>query len=148
LKRKSLLILATVVALSVVMLVSAASYLTFTFNMTGTIAEGGTVTVTIGTTTYNTGQSLDINWNTIAAGNVVPVQTYTQSITIHNNVNNAVTPGIATTLSSTYGTITLSSTTAIPANGQTTVNVVFTVSSTAPAGAIPAWTATLTAASA
>jgi hypothetical protein len=143
LKRKSLLILATVVALSVVMLVSAASYLTFTFNMTGTVLEGGTVTVTIGTTTYNTGDSFPIAWDTVSPG-----QTYTQSITIHNNVNNAVIPGIATTLSSTYGTITLSSVAPIAANGQTTVNIVFTVSGTAPAGAIPAWTATLTAATA
>ena len=142
-KTKSLLIIATVVALSAVMLVSAVSYLTFNFNMTGTVGEGGTVTVTIGTTTYNTGDSFPIAWGTVSPG-----QTYTQSITIHNNVNAAVTPGIATTLSSTYGTITLSSTAVIPANGQTTVNVVFTVSSTAPAGAIPAWTATLTAASA
>jgi hypothetical protein len=143
LKKKSLLILATVLALSVVMLVSAASYLTFTFNMTGTVGEGGTVTVNIGGTTYNTGDSFPIAWGTVSPG-----QTYTQSITIHNNVNTPVTPGISTSLSSTYGTITLSSNAAIPANGQTTVNVVFTVSSSAPAGAIPAWTATLTAASA
>jgi hypothetical protein len=143
LKRKSLLILAIVVALSAVMLVSAVSYLTFTFNMTGTVLEGGTVTVTIDNTSYNTGDSLPIAW-----GSVSPGQQYTHSITIHNNVNTPVTPGIATTLSSTYGTIALSSTTAIPANGQATVNVVFSVSSTAPAGAIPTWTATLTAASA
>ena len=141
-RKKSLLIIATVVALSAVMLVSALSYLTFTFNMNATVVEGGTVTVTIGSTTYNTGQSLALNW-----GTVTPGQQYTQAITIHNDVNNAVTPSIATTSLPSGWTLALSSTAAIPANSDAALNLVLTVSSTAPAGSTPAWTATLTAAS-
>ena len=37
---------------------SRVSTCTFTFNMNATVDEGGTVTVTVGSTTYNTGQSL------------------------------------------------------------------------------------------
>ena len=141
-KKKGLLILATVVALSSVMIVSAASYLTLTLNMNATVAESGTVTVTIDGTTYNTGQSLSINW-----GTVTPGQQYTHSITIHNNVNNAVTPAVATTGLPSGWTLALSSNAAIPATSDATLNLVLTVSSTAPAGSTPAWTATLTAAS-
>jgi hypothetical protein len=142
LKRKSLLILATVAVLSAIMLVSAVSYLTFTFNMNATVGEGGTVTVTIGSNTYNTGQSLAIDWGTVAPG-----QTYNQAITIHNNVNAPVTPSIATTGLPSGWTIGLSSNTAIPANSDATMNVVLTVASNAPSGPVSAWTATLSAAS-
>ncbi len=54
-------------------------------------------------TTYMSGESITIDW-----GNVAPGQTYTKSVTIHNDVNAQITPGITSTLSSTYGTITLS----------------------------------------
>jgi hypothetical protein len=142
LKKKSLLILATVAALSAIMLVSAVSYLTFTFNMNANVTEGGTVTVTIGSTTYNTGQSLSVDW-----GSVTPGQVKTQAITIHNNVNAPVTPSIAATGLPSGWSLALSSTAAIPAFSDAPMNLVLTVSSTAPAGPVTAWTATLSAAS-
>ena len=141
-RKKSFLILATVVTLSAVMLVSAVSYLTFTFNMNATVVEGGTVTVTIGSTTYTTGQSLSIDW-----GSVTPGQVKTQAIIIHNNVNAPVTPSIANTGLPSGWSLAISNTTAIPAFSDSTMNVVLTVSSTASAGAVPAWTSTLSAAS-
>jgi hypothetical protein len=141
-RKKSLLIIVTVMALSAVMVISAASLFSFNVNMNANVLEAGAVTVTVDSTTYNTGESFAVNW-----GDVQPGQTYTKSVTIHNNVNAVVTPSITSTLSSAYGTITLSSLTPIAANTDATVNIVFTVSSTAPAGTISAWTAALSATS-
>lgn len=129
-------------ALSAVMVISAASIFTFTATMNGSVSEKGVVTVTVGSTTYNSGESFPVNWGSVTAG-----QTYTKQITIHNGLNAAVTPSITSTLSSTYGTITLSSTSSIAAGADATVNIVFTVSGTAPSGTITEWTATLTASS-
>ncbi len=141
-RKKSFFIIVAVMALSAVMVISAASLFTLNSNMTATVNEKGIVTVTIDSTTYTDGESFDIAW-----GPVDPGQTYTKQITIHNNVNTPVTPSIISDLSATYGTITLSNTDSIAAGGDVDVNIEFTVSSTAPAGAIPAWTATLIASS-
>lgn len=129
-------------ALSAIMVISAAVTYNLTFNNSGTVTEQGAITVAYNGNTYNNSDSVSIDW-----GNIAPGQTYTKAVTIHNDVNAPITPGITSTLSSTYGTITLSSTTPIAANSEATVNVVLTVSSTALAGVIPAWTATFTASS-
>lgn len=126
-------------ALSAVMVISAASLFTFNVNMNANVTTG-VVTITYDGTTYNSGDSFSINWTTVDPG-----QTYTRAVTIHNGVSAPVTPSITSTLSSTYGTITLSSTTPIAIGADATVNIVFTVSGTAPAGVVPAWTATLSA---
>ena len=137
-KRKSLLILSFVVALSALMVISAAITYTLNFNMSANVAESGTVTITIGSTDYTNGQSLNINW-----GTVTPGQPSNQAITIHNNVNNAVTPSIVATGLPTGWTLTLSDTSAISAFGTVTRNIVLNVPSNALASN-PSWTAVLT----
>ena len=122
------------------MVISAAVSYTLIFPMAGNVAQQGAVTVTYDGNYLQQWRIFLIDWGTVAPG-----QTYTKSVTIHNGVNTPVTPGITSTLSTTYGTISLSSNNPIAPNSDATVDVVLTVSSTAPAGAIPAWTATFTA---
>jgi hypothetical protein len=141
LKKKSILILSFVVALSALMVISAAITYTLSFNMSANVAESGTVTITIGSTDYTNGQSLNINW-----GTVTPGQQSTQAITIHNNVNNAVTPSIVATGLPTGWTLTLSDTSAISAFGTVSRNLVLSVPSNALASN-PSWTAVLTVSS-
>lgn len=124
------------------MVISAAITYNMSVTMNANVAEVGSVTATVDSTTYNTGDSLSINWGTITPG-----QTYTKTVTIHNGANIAVTPNLTNTLPSTYGTISLSSTSSIPMYSDATVNIVFQVAATAPAGAIPGWTAAFSASS-
>lgn len=140
-KKKSLLIISIIVALSALTIISAAITYTLNFNMSANVAEGGTVTITIGSTDYTNGQSLTNNW-----GTVTPGQQYTQAITIHNNVNNAVTPSIVATGLPTGWTLTLSDTSAISAYGTVSRNLVLNVPSNALASS-PSWTAVLTVSS-
>lgn len=141
-RKKLILAAITIVALSAVMVISAAITYNLTTNMNANIAEVGSVTVTVDSTTYNTGDALSINW-----GTVTPGQTYTKAVTIHNGANIAVTPSLTSTLPATYGTITLSSTSTVPLYSDSTVNIVFQVAATAPAGAVPGWTAAFSASS-
>lgn len=140
-RKKSLLILSTVVAFSAIMVISAALTYTLNFNMTANVAESGTVTITIGSTNYTNGQSLDINW-----GSVSPGSQYTKAITIHNNVNNAVTPSIVATGLPSGWTLTLSDNSSVAAGGSVTRDLVLNVPSNAVAGN-PGWTAVLTVSS-
>jgi hypothetical protein len=138
LKKKTLLIISLIAALSTVMIISAAVTYNLSFNMSANVAEQGTVTVTIGSTDYTNGQSLNINW-----GTVTPGQQYTQAITIHNNVNNAVTPSIVATGLPTGWTLTLDDTGAISAFGTVSRNLVLNIPSNALVSS-PSWTAVLT----
>jgi len=122
-KKKGFLLLLSVIALSAVMIISAASYFTMNIGMTANVQEGGTVTVTIDSTTYQSGATLDINWGDIVAG-----QSYNREITINNQVNTAVTPSISTTGTLPGGSsITLSDTSEIPAFGSRNCNLVLNV---------------------
>jgi hypothetical protein len=141
LRSKHYLILVSVIALSAIMLISAAYLYTLSFSMTANVAEAGTVTVTIDSTTYNSGDSLNLAW-----GTVVPGQQYTKAITINNNVNNAVTPSIVATGLPSGWTLTLSDTSAIAAKGTATRNVTLSVPSNAVSGS-SSWTASLTVSS-
>lgn len=139
--KKSLLILVSVVVLSTIMVISAAYTYQIGFEMRANVAESGAVTVTIDSTTYNTGQSLDIDW-----GSVSPGGTYNKQITIHNGVNNAVTPSLSITNLPASWSLTLSSNAAIPANSDSTITIILTVPSGAVAGS-SSWTASLNVAS-
>lgn len=138
-RKRSFLIIGSVIALSSIMLISAALLYTLNFNMNTTVAESGSVTVTIDSTTYTNGQSLSINWSSVTPG-----QQYNKAITIHNGVNNAVTPALGTTGLPSGWSLTLSDTSSIPANSEVTRNIVLTVPSGALAGT-SSWTAKLTA---
>jgi hypothetical protein len=137
-KKKNLLIITLILALSSLMIISAAVTYTLNFNMSANVAEAGTVTITIGSTDYTNGQSLNINWGTVNAG-----QQYTQAITIRNNVNNAVTPSIVATGLPAGWTLTLNDTSAISAFGTVSRNLVLNVPSNALVSN-PSWTAVLT----
>jgi hypothetical protein len=138
LKKKTLLIISLIAALSTVMIISAAVTYNLSFNMSANVAEQGTVTVTIGSTDYTNGQSLNINW-----GTVTPGQQYTQAITIQNNVNNVVTPSIVATGLPTGWTLTLNDTSALSAFGTVSRNLVLNIPSNALVSS-PSWTAVLT----
>ena len=140
-KKKSLLILSTVVALSAIMVISAALTYTLNFNMNANVLESGAVTITIGGTTYNNNDNLAINWTTVTPG-----QQYTKTMTITSTVNNAVTPTLTPTGLPSGWTLTLSDTSAIPAKGTVTRDLVLTVPSDALASS-PSWTAVLTVSS-
>lgn len=140
-RKRSFLIIGSVMALSSILLISAALIFTLNFNMNATVAETGAVTVTIGSTTYNNGETLSIDW-----GTVTPGQTYSNVVTIHNNVNKAVTPAITPTNLPSGWTLTLNDTSSIPAKSDSVRSIVLTVPSNALASS-PSWTATLTATS-
>jgi len=110
--------------------------------MYANVPASGTVTVTIGTTTYNDGETLtNFAWGDVHSGD------NTQQVTITNNRNEAVTPSIAATGLPTGWTLTLSSTASIPAGQSATVNMVLNVP-TNPAAGSYSWSAVLNAASA
>ncbi|MCW4000975.1 MAG: hypothetical protein NWE93_12120 [Candidatus Bathyarchaeota archaeon] len=136
-KQKSLVLILGVVALSAIMIISAASVFTMTMPMTANVAQTGAVTVTINSVNYNTGQSLNIDWGNVASGQVI-----TKEITINNQVNTAVTPSISTTDIPAGWTLELSSTSPISAFGSSTCNIVLTVG-TNPVMADYSWSATL-----
>jgi len=137
LRKKSLLILLTVVALSAIMLISAATIYTLNFTtMTANVAQSGTVTVTVNTQNYTNGQSLTFDWGTVAIGQ------NTLSIIIYNNVNAPVTPSITPTNLPSGWTLTLSDTSAISAYGTVTRSLELTVPSNPTAGDY-SWSATL-----
>jgi hypothetical protein len=138
LRRKSLFFLAPVIALCVIMAISAAYSYSLNFNMNANVAETGSVSVTIDSTNYTSNQTLAIDW-----GNVTPGQQYTKAITITNDVNAPVTPNIVTSGLPSGWTLTLSDPGAIAANSAANRNIVLTTSSTATAGS-SSWTATLT----
>jgi hypothetical protein len=136
-RKKRLFTILSVVALTVIALVSAAVlYTTLTFNMNATVAEAETVRIIIDGTTYTDGQQLNINWGTVSAGQ------YTKAITITSTVNVPVTPSVSTVNLPSGWTLTLSDTSPIPAHGSVTRNLVLTVPSN-PAVGNPSWTATL-----
>jgi hypothetical protein len=139
LKKKSLLIL-SVIGLSLVMLVSAASYLSFTFNMNATVAEAGAVTITVDSTTYTTGQSMSFNWGTVTVGE------NTHTVTITSTVNKAVTPSISAPGIPSGWTLGLNDTSAIPAFGTVVRDLVLTVPSNPTAGSF-SWSSVLTVSS-
>jgi flagellar basal body-associated protein FliL len=79
LRKKSLLIIFSVVALSAIMVISAATIYTFNFSMNAKVDETGTVTITVGGVTYNNNDQLTVDWSSVTPG----LNTY--QVTIHNN---------------------------------------------------------------
>ena len=89
-RKKNILLLVLVCALSTVTLVSALTVLSvFTIPMTATVATQGSVAITINGQAYTDGTP--IGWGTVYWG------TTTESITIQNNANTALTPSIVNT---------------------------------------------------
>lgn len=127
-QKKSLLILATVVALSAIMVISAATIYSLNFTMNANVAQAGTVTITVNNTNYTNGQALTLDWGTVTSGQ------NTVSIKIYNNVNAPVTPSIGTTNLPTDWTLNLSDVSSIPANGVVTRTLVLTVPANPTAG--------------
>jgi hypothetical protein len=111
--------------------------------MNATVPASGTVTVTIGATTYNDGQTItNFGWGNVHSGD------NTQQISITNNRNEAVSASITATGLPAGWTLTLSSTAAsIPAGQTVPVNMVLNVPSGFAAGSY-SWSAVLNAASA
>ncbi len=140
-KGKSLFLLGTVIALSAIMVLSAAVIYTLNFNMNATVAESGSITVTIDGTAYADGESLAIDW-----GSVTPGQQHNKTITITSTRNQPVTPSIAATGLPTGWTLALNDTSPIPAFGSSARNIVLTVPSDAEAGT-SSWSAALTVSS-
>ena len=135
-RKKSLLIL-LVIGLSFILLVSAASYLSFTFNMNATISETGSVTITVDETTYTDGQSMTFNWGAVNVGE------NTHSVTITSTVNKAVTPSISAPDIPSGWSLSLNDTSAIPAFGTVTRSLVLTIPSNPTAGSY-SWSSVLT----
>jgi uncharacterized membrane protein len=136
-RSKKFLVLISVIALSAIMLVSAAYLYTLSFNMSAYVAESGDIIVTYNGTDYGNATSLSLNW-----GTVVPGQTTNRSIIINNNVNNAVTPSLSNTGLPSGWTITLSDTSAISAKTSVTRYLILSVPNDAGAGT-SSWTTVL-----
>jgi hypothetical protein len=118
------------------MVISAAAVFTFNFNMSADVELAGTVIVEINNVNYTNAQTLNFSWGTVVAGE------HTQAIKIYNQVNTAVTPSIQATGLPSGWTLTLSDTSAIPAYGTVTRNMVLTVPSNPIMGSY-SWSATL-----
>jgi hypothetical protein len=142
LNRKSLLLIFSVIALSAIMIVSAALVYTLNSTQQTIVPPLGSVTITIDTTTYNTGQTWDYTWlnPSIGTPNV-------KSITINNLYNTIVTPAIVATGLPTGWTLTLSSTDPIAAGASVQRDVVLTIPSGTAAGPY-SWSAQITASTA
>ncbi len=143
-KRRSLLIISAVIALSAIMLISAAAIFSLNFDMNATVPPTGAVTVTIGSTTYSDDESLSIDWGTVTPGTPM-----TTTVIINNGANYPVTPAIEATglpTAPSGWSLTLNDTSTIPAYTNVTRDIVLTVPIGALAGT-PSWTAKLTASS-
>jgi hypothetical protein len=139
LRKKSIWIISAVIALSAILLISAATIFTLNFSMNATVGQTGAVTVTIDSTVYNNGESLSINWSTVTPG-----ETYSKDVIIHNGVNNVVTPALGSTGLPSGWTLTLNDTSTVAANSDAARSIVLTVPAGALAGA-QSWSATFTA---
>lgn len=137
--KKTLVILGLLCALSLVVVISAAVMYTFNVNMTATVATQGTVTVTINGQNYANGQAITLNWGTVQWG------ANTQSITIINNANVAVTPSLAASSLPSGWTLTLSLNQAIAAGQQATGTLTLDVPSGSSSGTYSSMTATIIA---
>ncbi len=141
--KKSISIIAAVIALSAIMVISAATVYTLNFtSMTANVPYLGDITITIGSTTYSNGQSLPLDWGTVNVG------INTMSITIHNLSIAPVTPAIVSGGLPSGWQLTLSSTAAISAGQSSTINIVLTVPSGVAMGSYGPWTAMITASTA
>jgi hypothetical protein len=141
LAKKSISLIIAVAALSAIMVISAATVYTFNTTNQATVPISGTVTVTIGSTTYNDGQTLPIDWGVVSIGQ------NTKQITINSIVNTPVTPAITSSNLPSGWTLTLSNTNPISAGASVTMNIVLTV----PSGALATsynWNAQITASTA
>lgn len=138
-KRKSLLLIFSVIALSAIMIVSAALVYTLNSTQDTTVPPIGTVTITIDTVTYTTGQTWDFTWLNpeIGTPNV-------KAITINNNYNTPITPALVATGLPAGWTLTLSSTDPIANGASVQRNVVLTIPSGTAAGPY-SWSAQITA---
>jgi hypothetical protein len=133
-KKKSLLLLFTVLALTVVMVISGLMVYLLNINMSATVSQQGTVTVFIDDQQWNNGTT--IPWGTVSYGdNYLPIN-------ITSNVNTALTPSIEGAPEGWIISLSLNSTT-IDAFGAVTGNVVLTVPSDALAQEYN-WASTLT----
>jgi hypothetical protein len=122
--KKFFLLLASVMALTVVMLISGLVFYLANFNMSATVAQQGTVTVFINGQQWNNGTT--IPWGTVNFGN------NTLPINITSTVNTVLTPSITGAPSGWLISLSLNSTT-IDAFGSVIGTVVLTVPSNATA---------------
>lgn len=126
-KKKNILLLVLVCALSTVTLVSALTVLSvFTIPMTATVATQGSAAITINQQAYTSGTP--INWGTVNWG------TTNESITIQNNANTALTPSIVNSGLPTGWSLTLSLNQPIAAGQSATGTLTLTVPNTAASG--------------
>ncbi len=118
------------------MIISAAIIYSISIDMTANVPSSGSVIVEINGTNYTNGQDLDIAWGAVGAG------AHTKEIKIYSSVNTPVTPSISANGLPNGWTLALSDTSAIPAHGTSTRNIVLTVPSN-PAMGDYSWSATL-----
>ena len=97
------------------------------------------MTVTINGQNYANGQAITLNWGTVQWG------ANTQSITIINNANVAVTPSLAASSLPSGWTLTLSLNQAIAAGQQATGTLTLDVPSGSSSGTYSSMTATIIA---
>lgn len=141
-RKKSLLILAMVVALSMTTLIAATIYTTFNVGMTATVpvvVDATKVTIGIGSSTYHSGDSISLPWGQIQIG------TNTQSLTITNNANVALVPAVSSTDLPSGWELSLSlptDQTNVAAGGSATATLTLTVPSNATAGTY-SWSASI-----
>jgi hypothetical protein len=127
LRRKNILLLVLVCALSTITLVSALTVLSvFTIPMKGTVATQGNVAITIDGQAYTDGTQ--INWNTVNWG------TNTKAIVIQNNANTALTPSIVNTNLPSGWTLTLSLNQPIASGDSATGTLTLTVPTSTASG--------------
>ncbi|MCW4024080.1 MAG: hypothetical protein NWF01_03480 [Candidatus Bathyarchaeota archaeon] len=133
-KKKSILLLFSVLALTVVIVISGLIVYLLNINMSATVGQQGDVTVFIAEQQWTNGTT--IPWGTVHFGdNYLPIN-------ITSNVNTELTPTIAGAPTGWTISLSLNSTT-IDAFGAVTGNVVLTV----PSGALAQeynWASTLT----
>ena len=137
-RKKTLLILVSVCALSMVTLISALTALyTFNVSMTATVASQGSVSILINSGNCTNGAPITLDWGAVQWGD------NTKAITIVNNANTALTPGIGTSSLPSGWALTLSLNQAIPAGQNATGTLTLNVPTSTVAGSYSP-TATIT----
>ena len=137
-RKKTLLILVSVCALSMVTLISAlTAFYTFSVSMTATVASQGSVSILINSGNYTNGAPITLDWGAVQWGD------NTKAITIVNNANTALTPGIGTSSLPSGWALTLSLNQPIPAGQNATGTLTLNVPTSTAAGSYSP-TATIT----
>ena len=136
-RKKLLLILISICALSIGTLISASVLYSFSVTMNSTVAPQGSASILIDSGNYTDGASITLDWGTVLWG------ANNKTITIVNNANTALTPSITTSSLPTGWTLTLSLNQPIPAGQQAAGTLTLYVPTGTAAASYTSMTATI-----